>query len=291
MIALVAGGAAILLSLPPCRLVAARAALFNRRIDLAEFRPRAALPPGRWIAQETPAALVAARHELVRRRPDLEAWLASPRAADPDEAAGIVARLRSTRRECSQSELFDKATGLLGGTATACCSDFVEVFQLLASLRGLATREIANARHNHVEYWDTVRGRWSVPDPMFGRAALGADGTPTGALDLALGAEGGGGAGRASLAVTWHPVAGRAPTPEPALAAFYASPDAFRRLVVTERSNVAAQAAVDRRLRFLPKPAAQLVELLTGARPRWTEMRLDPAVGPNALLTSGEPPL
>lgn len=281
-LALVTLSAGALLSITPRRLIAMRAAVFNRHIDLEEFRARAALPPGRWIAQDSPAALTAARDELVRRRPELEAWLASPRAADPDEADGIVARLHSNGMACSPSrELAGKAADLLGGTGTACCSDFVEVFQLLASLRGLATREIANARHNYVEYWDTTRARWSVLDPMFGRSALRPDGTPASALDVTLGTDGDEGTARGAdrTPVSWRLVAGRAPMP--ALASFYASPEAFRRLVVTERSDVAAQDAFDRRLRFLPKPAAQLVELLTGARPRWTELRVEPAAARN----------
>ena len=267
LLALAAGAIAVS-ALPVERLLAVRSALFNHHVALADFRGRARLPPDGWIGQETPEARAVARRALLARLPAAEAWLDAPGGSAADEAAALLARLPSTPMVCSRSrDLIDKAVGLLGGATTGCCSDFVEVFQLLASLRGLPTREIANQKHNYLEYWDAGHARWNLVDPTFGLVALGPSGAPVGALDVALGPD--------PTAITWRPVAAR--TPVSPQAASYSSPEAFRTLVVTERSDVVAQDAFDRRVRFLPKPVAQLIELTLGVRPRWTEVHLDAA--------------
>ena len=184
---MLAASATATLALPAGPLLAARSAIFNRPVALAAYREHARLPPDGWVRQESPAALEPARRALLDRLPSLEAWLSAPRATAPEEATALLAMLRPTPMVCSRRrDLLDKTVELLGGGGTACCSDFVEVFQLLASLRGVATREVATARHNYVEYWDTARGAWSLVDPTFGVMATGPAGSAVGALALAL---------------------------------------------------------------------------------------------------------
>jgi len=254
------------LALPPKFLVAARAALFNRRLAFSEFRSLYDLPPGQWVEQEEPALVTAARQELLRRTPELVGWLTSPRQPAQAEAAAILGLLPSVELGCrAPRDLFEKSAALLRAATRACCSDYVEVFQLLASLRGLATREISNARHTYVEYWDAEYRHWNLIDPTFRLVASQPTGLPADALEVAMAA--------APLDVTWHPIEGRSDSH--ARVRFYSAPEAFATLVVTERSDILAQDAFDRHLRFLPKALAQFVELVLGQRPRWSEGHLD----------------
>jgi hypothetical protein len=103
---------------------------------------------------------------------------------------------------------------------------------------------------------------------MFNLTAVDERGAPLGALQVATNVP--------SHGTVWRPLSPR-PRPSWSLTDFplVSSDQAFRKLVITEGADVVVQDAADARLGWLPKPAAQFIELIAGLRPRWTEVTFD----------------
>lgn len=144
-----------------------------------------------------------------------------------------------------------------------CCSDHSVSFLALASISGLAAREMIHADHVFAEFYDPDAGQWVWIDPQFALMARTESGRYLSLLELRdryledrppvfefIGNE-------------YHDLLGR----DPSRHHYYDEASDFAVYSATWGSNVFEQDDFNRRFEFLPIPVRQLLGLITGQLP------------------------
>jgi hypothetical protein len=146
-----------------------------------------------------------------------------------------------------------------------CCSDHSKLFQAVGSVAGLFTRELQSSNHALGTFFDIRSGKWIFIDPTFAILATAADGAYLSAYELRERMLHGGFVKFVFFGGPKHPHA----MSDAAAQAYYRDPADFGQFVLTGGNNVMQQEHSLWRIRFLPKPVAQLVLQISGTRPRF----------------------
>jgi len=158
--------------------------------------------------------------------------------------------------------LTEKLSRMARGTGDGCCSDFTEVFLLLAEAHGMLAREVTNSAHTFNEVWSAARGRWMLVDPQFGLVATDSAGAWIGGNDV-------GSAARAGKPVQWGAIKSTVPARQSVAAAsrLFTGESKWREFRIVAGADVVRQDRDFHAYSFLGKPIAQALEFVRGTRP------------------------
>ncbi len=160
-------------------------------------------------------------------------------------------------------DLLDNVQRLPRGDGFGCCSDHVQVLIALGSSLGLFVRQVHHVAHTMAEVWVPSLGQWVFVDPHYAVMARDPDGRYLSLLQVReryfTGAR-----------VEWDFIGTphhRFATIRPRDFELYDAPDDFATVKLLWGNNVFREDRLDRRLRWLPRPARQLVGLVAGELP------------------------
>jgi len=144
-----------------------------------------------------------------------------------------------------------------------CCSDHTEVFLALASWYGLIAREVHKEGHSFAEYYDRQARKWVWIDPEYALMAADAGGAYLSLMELRQHYYGGEAFRFICFGTAYH----RFTHEDPRTMAYFDAREDFADIIMTLGNNVVEQDRFDRKVSFLPKPARQLLALVSGVQP------------------------
>lgn len=197
------------------------------------------------------------------------AWTISAKPATVEQTLAPIMALLPTSGGVGCGtirRLHRKVSAIRAGSRYGCCSDFVEVFQLVATANGLRTREVQNVEHAFAEFWFAAEARWIMIDPQEGMLVADADGCLLSSREFGTRVLKG-------LPLLYRRL--RIAQPDPNFGRFIEhnyGKSRWSYLRITDGADVLSQDRADEALALLPQSVAQLTTFLLGRRPGYIEL-------------------
>lgn len=267
-------------------LVEIRSALFTEVVtdrSVFEAPPEAITANGFRV--DPPEAVAAWKRRLRREVPYLSGVEFEAGTTALEKVRELVPRFSRNGGCCcgTSRNLLHNVRRLPKGTGEGCCSDHAEVFNALAAVFGVFSREARHSSHTFSEFWDESLGKWVWVDTHYAVYAVDEDARPLSLLELRDRVVDGGRVRFEFIGNQHHRFSSSDPEVRRPFEIKYDETEDFAELAYTWGNDVFSQDRFGKRLAFLPRPVRQSVGLSTGRLPSYRILADEGSPGGHAI--------